>query len=341
MRRKPLIASCTFARPKCRWVAPLLGEDRIDWEFFRIHTERPRWQDWMGLPLYQRPLAAWRCSRFVKRYKPDLLITQEPTVSHFCARFCRLARAPVDHVAFSFNFLSLPEGARRESMRRAFANVQTFVVYSKMEMMMYHNHFGIPLHRFDFVHWGVAEPNVTDASTPLMAGEYICALGVVNRDYGALLRVMQSLPLIRLVLAGNREVLRGLPIPKNVRVLCDLPFDDAMNILNFSRFMVLPLAGVNVPSGHRTMVSSMQVARAMVVTDSLGVRDYAFHESNALLVQHGSDAALREGIVRLWENRSEADRLGRRGRQFASEHCTEAHTVRYLIDTLERRKLLG
>ena len=118
MRRKPLIASCTFARPKCRWVAPLLGEDRIDWEFFRIHTERPRWQDWMGLPLYQRPLAAWRCSRFVKRYKPDLLITQEPTVSHFCARFCRLARAPVDHVAFSFNFLSLPEGARRESMRR-------------------------------------------------------------------------------------------------------------------------------------------------------------------------------------------------------------------------------
>ncbi len=92
-----------------------------------------------------------------------------------------------------------------------------------------------------------------------------------------------------------------------------------MNILFYSRFMVLPLVGTEVPCGHVTLVAAMHLGKAYVITESAGIRDYAKDGFNALTVRYGSLDDLVGAIVRLWDNPQLCAQLGGK-RQAVREH---------------------
>ena len=104
----------------------------------------------------------------------------------------------------------------------------------------------------------------------------------------------------------------------------DRPLGEANNIIKFSRFMVLPLAGSDVPCGHVTLVTAMFLGRAMVITNSSGVDDYIQEDVNALTCEAKSPEALAARIRALWNDPERSARLGAGGRRFAETHCTEA-----------------
>jgi len=140
---------------------------------------------------------------------------------------------------------------------------------------------------------------------------------------------MRSLPAVRLAIVATPESVRGLAIPDNVVLHCNIPLASAMNILRHSRFMVVPLRDGTVPCGHVTIVSAMHCAKATIASASSGISDYIVDASNGLTVPPGDALSMSRAIDALWSDPSRASRLGRAAMDFAERYCGEQAAVDY------------
>jgi len=282
-----------------------------------------------------RAAAGWRAAGYLQG-DDAVLVTHGPRPTMYGALAAQLRRRERRHLAFSFNFTDLPTGSARKLMAAAYRHVDRFVVFSTMERTLYAKYFDLPLERFDMLHWGVQPPALQAQAAPLEAGDYVCAIGSQARDYALLFETMRSLPSIRLVVVATPQSLHGLSVPENVRVHTNIPLADAMNILAFSRFMVLPLRSSEVPCGHVTLVAAMHLGKAIVSTDSSGVSDYVKKGSTGELVASRDPTSMSRAIQALYDDPDTAVRLGAAGLSFARVHCCEQNTIdyfaRYLAD---------
>jgi glycosyltransferase involved in cell wall biosynthesis len=147
------------------------------------------------------------------------------------------------------------------------------------------------------------------------------------------------LPEIPFVLVVRPESLIGLEVPANVKVMVNAPFPEAMNILSYSAFTVLPLSGSKVPCGHVTLVCAMHLCKAIVSTDSMGISDYVFPDYNGALCEPSAPESLAKEICRLWENQAEVARLGENSQKFGAENCSEGRIRSDLATVLAERKI--
>jgi glycosyltransferase involved in cell wall biosynthesis len=180
------------------------------------------------------------------------------------------------------------------------------------------------LDRLEFMHLGFPHHPVDSADRPYIDGDYICALGEQARDYRTFLESVKRLPEIKAVMVVRPKNIAGLDIPANVRVMTNIPYSRAMNVLAFSRFMVLPLNSSDVPCGHITLINAMHMGKAIAITRSEGVSDYVCEGENALMFSAGSVDEMTEVLRRMWYDRELCTRLGEAGRAFTAEHCNES-----------------
>ena len=105
------------------------------------------------------------------------MISHDARITFRLRMSARLQRAQFPHVAWGFNFTTLPQGAYRRLMASSFRQVDRFITYSSLERSLYADYFGIDPARIDVLLWGVGQPLVEPADTPLEPGDYICAVG--------------------------------------------------------------------------------------------------------------------------------------------------------------------
>lgn len=334
-KRKSSIVCCSANQTNWRWFADEFDETQVSWH---MYNKQPR--NVFERQITQPDLAMIRTCRSaiqkMKQEKADLLITHDPRVSYWCAVFKDRFDIRTNHIAHSFNFPNLPRGIKYYSMRKAFKNIDHFVVYSKLEKSLYHKYFGIPLSKIDVCHWSVAPPNGI-SNEPIEKGDYICAIGGNARDYHTLIDSMKNLPHIRLVLVARPHSIKNLEFPSNIKVLVNIPKKDAMNVLKHSRFMVLPLKGSEIPCGHVTLVAAMHLGKGFIITNSDGVSDYVINDYNALTCPAFSAHELSKSIDVLWKNPDKCHQLGANGKQFAQDFCSEETAKNYLIKLLRER----
>jgi glycosyltransferase involved in cell wall biosynthesis len=283
--------------------------------------------------------ACLRAARAACRSKADLVCSHDPRISfvlQYCLRFCGYRGR---HLALFFNYPWLPTGIKRTLHRYGFRRIDKFVVYSNVERELYHRYFDIPMDRIDFVHLGLAPPKVESPNKPLIEGDYICAIGSQSRDYRTFVESVRQLPEIKFVMVAKPENLAGLEIPSNVKVMTNLPYAQAMNILAFSRFMVLPLEGDQTPCGHITIVNAMHLGKAIAITHSVGVADYVREGDNALTFAAGNADEMSAVMHELWWRPDLCANLGRGGQAFAAEHCTEFHYFQSFMRILEELEI--
>ena len=286
----------------------------------------------------RRVIAAWRSIGLLgDREAASLLVSHGPRMTMYGAMAARLRRRDPRHLAYSFNFTELPQGRMRKLMGRAFASVDRFVCFSQMERQLYARHFDLDPARIDMIHWAMRAPSSDASERPLVAGDYACALGSQARDYPTLVAAMRSLPSIRLVIVGTAASLEGIEIPANVEVKVNIPLDQAMNILQHSRFSIVPLRGAEVPCGHVTIVSAMHRGRATIVSASSGVTDYVEDGVTGLTAPVGDVPAMARAIERLWQDPAATRTLGEAARTFAASHCGEDAVVAYFENYLRTR----
>ncbi|SRR5579871_283797 len=319
--------------PEWRWVESHFINTNVDFEFARCPPRR--FDRVLGIINLRRLIGCFEAVSMAQRIDARVIVTHGPTLAAWCAIFARLFGLKTPIFAHSFNFTKLPGASKRAVFRFAFSSVKRFIVFSQMEKRIYSKAFGIPIDRFDFVHWGARTPKVEPPDRPVESGDYVSAIGGNARDYGTLIETARTLPNMRFILVVRPENIQNVALPANVSVLANTSFGKAMNILLHSRFMVLPLLPGDIPCGHVTLVAAMHLGKAMVVTNSSGVLDYVHDGDNAIAVDAGSPQMLAEAVQRLWQDRDLCRRLGENGRSFASAECTEARIAEHF------RELLG
>lgn len=325
--------------PNWRWVADALTPLALDWTFFSTAPQTTA-ERLVRRPRLSRYRACRQLAAGAVAGKFDLIFTHHPLVTCWTETFCR-GRRSCPHVAFAFNFTRLPRSLRRNLMRRAFATVDRFVVFSRFERELYSRHFQIPIGKLEMIQWGVREPAIArTANAPdsreVAGSDAICAVGTQARDYTTLLAAMRRLPHVRLILVASPQSVRGLTVPSNVTVRFDIPRLEAEAVIRDSRFLVLPLLHAEVPCGHVTMVTAMFLSRAILATESAGISDYLVPDYNGIVVPPGDPAVLGTAIDKLWHDRETACRLGQNGRAFALANCTEERTIAYVRGVIER-----
>jgi glycosyltransferase involved in cell wall biosynthesis len=324
-----------------RWLAPALTDEPLDWAF---HWRRPR--NFLERKVRVPDLALMRAAReSVKDLREgggELLVSLDPRATYWCSRYAERMNVRVPHVAYGFNFATLPTGLKRRWMAKAFGRVDRFVVYSEFERGLYARYFGLPESKFEVKLWGVGIPETAQADryVPAGRGDFICALGGNRRDYRTLMAAMRMLPDVQCVAVVRPHNLAGLDVPANVTVCSDIPHADAMGILERSRFMALPLEDAQTPCGHVTMVAAMRLGKAFVVTRSAGVADYVEEGSRSLSCEAKSPESLAAGIRRLWDDPALARAMGENGRAWASRYCSEESMVEHFRHLLQDYRLL-
>jgi glycosyltransferase involved in cell wall biosynthesis len=337
MARTTVLCCAETTDPKWRWVESHFIDTNVEFEFARC---RPRRFDRVfGILNLGRLLGCFEAVRMARTTDARIMVTHGPTLAAWCAIFARLLGLHTPIVAHSFNFTALPGWLKRKVFTLAFSPIERFVVFSQVERQVYSKAFGIPIDRFDFVHWGVRVPKAEMPDRPVEAGDYVAAIGGNARDYETLIEAARILPDMRFVLVVRPENVQGLVLPSNVSVFVNSSFGKAMNILLHSSFMALPLLPGDIPCGHVTLVAAMHLGKAMVVTNSSGVRDYVHNGENAIAVDAGSAQALADAMRRLWEDRDLCRRLGENGRSFAAAECTEARIAQHFRKYLKNIKL--
>ncbi|MGA7934751.1 MAG: glycosyltransferase family 4 protein [Kovacikia sp.] len=255
----------------------------------------------------------------VKRTQANVIVTYNPRQSFWFSLFLLLSGASVKHIAYAFNFYDLPQGKKRQVQAWVYKLVHHFVVHSNLEKELYSKHFNIPTNRIDVQLWWMREPKF-EPLEPLKTGDYICALGTNARDYASLLAAMKQLPNIKLVVVARPNNFENLELPPNVDISLNIEMPQAMNILNFSRFMVLPLINSEERCGHVTLVAAMLLGKAFIATEAIGIQDYIRSGYNSITCAPASPNDLAQKIHHLWSDPFHCQQLGENGKQFAKSN---------------------
>ncbi|MFZ0677276.1 glycosyltransferase family 4 protein [Candidatus Binatus sp.] len=328
-----VICCADFADPGWRWIEGPLSDAGIRFEFVRAVPRNvvERRVNFLNVARFR---AAFETVRLARERKAQAIVAHGPALGAWCGLFARLFRVRLPIVAHTFNFTELPNAIKRSALGWMLSDVDRFVVFSELERSLYAKAFNLPENRFDVICWGAAPPDVDPSEAPVEVGAYVCSIGGNARDYCTLLDAARMMPHIRFVCVARADNLRGIAVPDNVTVRTNVPLHQAMNILAHSRFMVLPLLHSEVPCGHVTIVAAMHLGKAIVITDSAGVRDYVQDGYNAVTIRPRSTADLIEATERLWSDPALCKNLAENGRRFARRECTEERVVQHFRDWL-------
>jgi glycosyltransferase involved in cell wall biosynthesis len=250
--------------------------------------------------------------------RADVVLSTVDTVGIplMLARRSGLLRRPLVYVA-----IGLPERLARlgsARLRRLYAAS----LASAAVVVTYSEHEAAELERFladhdrrtriEFVPFGVD----TEAFAPNTQSTDVDVVSVgadPHRDFELLLGVAGDLPAVsfELVVAGDRA--RTLsPLPSNVRVETDLPFEAMRDRLERARVIALPVLENSYSGATTVLLQAMALAKPVVVTRTAAIAaGYGLDDGdNVRLVAPGGRAELARALTELLGDEASARALG-------------------------------
>ena len=329
------IATCSPNPRSWRWYEPETMSD-IHWLF---HSEEPNslMERIIKRPNLARIRCTFNCVAQAIQERADLVIAHSDRTTFWAAVVMLFRRTDIPLIAYSFNMPTLPTGIRLYLLKKAIRRVQRFIVHSELERQTYAALLAIPLGKIEVVRWGVQIPILEKKSQPHIKGPYICAIGKDRRDYITLISAMAQLPDLKLVIVAQpRNFPFELKIPGNVEILYNISLNSAMNILQHSQFMALPLQGEKIACGHITIVSAMFYRKAFLATKSAGLNDYIPDHYDAPQVNAGDVQGWVNALRLMADDSSLRERCEEMGDRFARAYCSHHAALKQCCNVLRK-----
>jgi len=209
--------------------------------------------------------------------------------------------------------------------------VDHFIVISTSEIEAYHTHWGFSKERMTYVPFKV---NSAESLAELETGDedFIYSGGDSLRDYKTLFGAVKGLD-IQVKVVTNQDFGKEF-IPCNVHII-----HNSGSISEFyapcarARFSVFPIeSGYIRSAGQGSYLGAMFLGKAVIVSDTAGVRDIIDDGVNGFVVPPDDALLLREKIIALWEDSDLRNRLG----ETAKGHIREYYTHDRYIDNIYR-----
>lgn len=159
------------------------------------------------------------------------------------------------------------------------------------------------------------------------ATDYVFACGRESRDYDTLQRAAQGLDIPFRVVASGWSPSAGFATTDAMRNSSNLTVEagglsycELRDRYHNARLVVVPVRKVTYAAGVTSICEGMSMGKAIIATSSPGTRDYVHEGSSGIVVPVGDVAALRQAIVRLWNDTEACAHFGERNRAFAVEN---------------------
>jgi len=191
-------------------------------------------------------------------------------------------------------------------VRWLLADAARIVCFSSAECDAYAMLLRLPRERFIFL----PTPWRDDEVETERDDGYILALGRSARDYPTLLRAVRGTDLPVLLVADGPAALGSESVPPNVCVRYKTGEAETEDLIAGATLHCIPLRSVGYSAGQTVLLRAMAKGKAVVVTDTPGVRDYVGNGKTAIFVPPSDEAALRDALCRLWHDREERRRIG-------------------------------
>ncbi len=337
MTPHPLRIACVTEKPDPSWgwlEGKTVWRRPLDWTFFRPRRSGPI-DRILKKPLVGRTAEGLRLRAAARAGGFDLIVTHLPYVAAWMSDLVGDDAGGARRLAFAFNFTDVPGGAQAARMKRSFARIDRFTVFSTLERDLYARRFDIAPEKIDLALWG-ANPPIEAPDPRAIAEPYVVALGGEARDYATFAEAARLSPQTTFVAITRPWSLEGVTLPPNLRHFVNLPWAQAWSLVHHAEIAVVPLRDDLAPNGMVTFVGGMHLGKAQIVTRSAGLADYAIDGETALIVPPREPASLHAALERLLSDPALAAKIGARAQAFAAERCSEAATIAYFKDFLDR-----
>jgi glycosyltransferase involved in cell wall biosynthesis len=142
-------------------------------------------------------------------------------------------------------------------------------------------------------------------------------VGDNSRDYDTLIEAVKDMPL-------RLKIITNMRLRKNHH--CNIETRPWLQPVLLreeyarARFVVVPLHDVPSASGATALLEAMAMGKAVIVSDSRGIRDFVKDGQDAVVVRSGDAGLLRQAILRLDSDAEERKRIGLLARRAVVEN---------------------
>lgn len=197
-------------------------------------------------------------------------------------------------------------------LRLALKGIDFFLVTSRVEEKIYARMFNLDRNRLRFLH--EAPPNHYLNQKPLPVRDYIFSYGNSDRDFDTLIKASAETNRPVVILSQNYEP--QTPLPGHVELISRrISPKELIELIAAARIVVLPLEDYRIAAGQLGMLETMGLGRPLIVTANMATEEYGVHKETVLFYEAKNERELKGHLRFLWENRAEAEALGRRARQ--------------------------
>ncbi len=300
-----------------------------------------------GRLLRRLPLLAAQAIEVLRRGNAyDAVLTWGDRPAIVVGALLRLRRRRPAHVAI----LMWPSKTKKAALLRlATPGIDRFIVWPPLQRRFVEERLHVPPGRFvearapvDVAFWRPMQG----------AGDMICSVGQEMRDYGTLVEALRTLDVPCHIAAGSglldtrfleREWQSNVgdrALPANITV-GRKSHAELRELYARSRFVVVPLLPSDMDNGITVILEAFAMGRTVICTETAGQTGVLEHGVNCLRVPPHDPVAMRDMIVRLWNDPEESSRLGAAGRDMvAAGHGQEgwrATLVRAVTEAVAAR----
>jgi len=134
---------------------------------------------------------------------------------------------------------------------------------------------------------------------------------------------------------ARRSDLKGRKVPKNVKFYPFVARPKLKDFISHSRFAVLPLPYHAHSHGQFSLLESMAMGKAVIVSRVPGITDYVEEGKTAILYEPYNAEDLKEKVQFLLSNPQEAKRIGREARRVVELRYNEEIMARGIYKAIK------
>jgi len=154
--------------------------------------------------------------------------------------------------------------------------------------------------------------------------DYILSIGYKFRDWKTLIRAYSQIKtntILKIVGPKNLDI----ELPKNVYIQPYVPINTLKELIAKSKFIILPLINLPYAHGQMTLLQSMAMGKAVIVTKVPSTVDYVNDNEDALFVKLNNIDDMKNKIEYLLNNPYDIKKLGENARKSVENKFTEKH----------------
>ena len=207
-------------------------------------------------------------------------------------------------------------------IRFAARSINYVVYHAKIQKEHYKKHLTFLLKRSKYVPFGADH----FFFQPLEVKEenYILSIGHNWRDWDTLIQAFQKLKTdFDLKIVGDQNVSIPAEISSRVKCLPYIGIDDLKMAIAKAAFIVLPLPYFPHAYAQMTLLQSMAMGKAVIVSRVPGIIDYVIDNENALLVEPGNILNLKNKMEYLLAEPEQKKILEKKARETIEKEFNE------------------